>query len=99
MIPGKFDYHRPTSKAEALRLLLAAGPDGRPLAGGHSLIPMMKLRMATPSVLVDIAKIAELKGITITDNRVEIGATTTQYDLINSVELYAACPSSAKLRR
>ena len=92
MIPGKFDYHRPATKSEALKLLLAAGPDGRALAGGHSLIPMMKLRMATPTALIDLGQIAELKGISVSEKRIEIGATTTQYELIQSEELLAACP-------
>jgi carbon-monoxide dehydrogenase medium subunit len=63
MIPGAFAYHRPTSVKEAISLLAQFGEEGRALAGGHSLIPMMKLRLATPEHLVDLAGVAELKGI------------------------------------
>ena len=63
MIPGAFAYHRPTSIKDAVGLLAQFGDDGRALAGGHSLIPMMKLRLATPANLVDLAGIAELKGV------------------------------------
>ncbi|MDZ4843113.1 MAG: xanthine dehydrogenase family protein subunit M [Hyphomicrobium aestuarii] len=92
MIPGKFDYHRPATKTDAFKLLLDAGPDGRVLAGGHSLIPMMKLRLATPTALIDLGHISELKGISVSDKRIEIGATTTQHELIQSQELFTACP-------
>ena len=63
MIPGIFSYHRPKSVQEAVTLLGQLGEDARPLAGGHSLIPMMKLRLAVPTDLVDLAGIADLKGI------------------------------------
>ena len=56
MIPGAFSYHRADSKAQALQLLNQFGDEGRVLAGGHSLIPMMKLRLATPAHLVDITR-------------------------------------------
>ncbi len=92
MIPGQFDYHRPGTKAEALKLLKELGEDSRVLAGGHSLIPMMKLRLATPSHLIDIGKITELQGIAINNNIIEIGATVTQHDLIISDQLAQVCP-------
>ena len=81
MIPGSFAYHRPTSVKEAVSLLAQWGDDGRALAGGHSLIPMMKLRLATPAHLVDLAGIAELKGIRTDGNDVVIGAMVTQQEL------------------
>ena len=84
MIPGAFAYHRPTSVKDAVGLLTQFGDDGRALAGGHSLIPMMKLRLATPANLVDLAGIAELKGARADGNDVVIGAMTTQHDLIGS---------------
>ncbi len=84
MIPGAFAYHRPTSVKDAVGLLMQFGDDGRALAGGHSLIPMMKLRLATPANLVDLAGIAELKGARADGNDVVIGAMTTQHDLIGS---------------
>jgi carbon-monoxide dehydrogenase medium subunit len=92
MIPGAFSYHRADSKAQALQLLGQFGDDGRVLAGGHSLIPMMKLRLAAPAHLVDITRVGELKGISLSGARVEIGAATTQHELIASDELARACP-------
>lgn len=84
MIPGSFEYHRPTSVSEAVGLLARLGEEARPLAGGHSLIPMMKLRMATPEHLVDLHAIADLKGIRQEDGRVVVGAMTTQAEVIAS---------------
>jgi carbon-monoxide dehydrogenase medium subunit len=84
MIPGAFAYHRPTSIKDAVGLLAKLGDDGRALAGGHSLIPMMKLRLATPANLVDLGGIAELKGARADGNDIVIGAMTTQHDLIGS---------------
>ena len=92
MIPGAFAYHRPTSVKEAVGLLAQLGDDGRALAGGHSLIPMMKLRLATPANLVDLAGIAELKGVRADGNDIVIGAMTTQHDLIGSDLLAAKIP-------
>ena len=89
MIPGAFAYHRPTSVADAVALLADLGDDARPLAGGHSLIPMMKLRLASPAHLVDLAGIADLKGIRADGDDVVIGAMTTQHELIGS-DLLAA---------
>ena len=63
MIPGPFSYHRPATLADAVKLLSTLGDEARPLAGGHSLVPMMKLRLATPEHLVDLHGIAGLKGI------------------------------------
>jgi carbon-monoxide dehydrogenase medium subunit len=84
MIPGAFAYHRPTSVKEAVGLLAQLGDDSRALAGGHSLIPMMKLRLATPAHLVDLAGIADLKGVRADGNDIVIGAMTTQHDLLGS---------------
>jgi aerobic carbon-monoxide dehydrogenase medium subunit len=92
VIPGAFNYHRPASVAEAVGLLATLGDDGRALAGGHSLIPMMKLRLATPANLVDLAGIADLKGIRSEGGDIVIGATTTQHDLIGSDLLAAKVP-------
>ena len=84
MIPAAFAYHRPKSIAEAVALLSDLGEDARPLSGGHSLIPMMKLRLARPSDLVDLGAIAELKGIREVGADLVIGATATQHDLLGS---------------
>jgi len=92
MIPSSFDYHRANSKAAALQLLSRAGGEGRLLAGGHSLLPMMKLRMAAPSQIIDISQLSELKGIAINGSAIEIGAMTTQHELIASDKLDEACP-------
>jgi aerobic carbon-monoxide dehydrogenase medium subunit len=92
MIPGAFAYHRPSSVKEAVGLLAQLGDDARALAGGHSLIPMMKLRLATPAHLVDLAAIAELKGARSDGNDVVIGAMTTQHDLIGSELLSGKIP-------
>jgi len=92
MIPGAFAYHRPSSVKEAVGLLAQLGDDGRALAGGHSLIPMMKLRLATPANLVDLAGIAELKGVRADGNDIVIGAMTTQHDVIGSELLAGKIP-------
>lgn len=92
MIPGEFVYHRPSSVAEAVGLLASLGEEARPLAGGHSLIPMMKLRMATPEHLVDLAGIAGLNGIREEPGAIVVGATTTQAELIKSELLAGRLP-------
>lgn len=84
MIPGAFAYHRPSSVKEAVGLLADLGDDARAIAGGHSLIPMMKLRLASPAHLVDLGGIAGLKGIREDGRDIVIGATTTQHELIGS---------------
>ncbi len=92
MIPGSFDYHRPESIDAAVSLLASLGDEARVVAGGHSLIPMMKLRMAVPEHLVDLQDIADLKGISVDGGTVTIGAMTTQTELIASDALATACP-------
>lgn len=82
MIPAGFDYHRPGDLASALALLQTHGDMARVVAGGHSLIPMMKLRLTDLSHLVDLQDIADLKGISIEGDAVRIGAMVTQADLI-----------------
>lgn len=84
MIPGAFAYHRPSSVKEAVGLLADLGEDARAIAGGHSLIPMMKLRLATPSHLVDLGGVPDLKGIRADGSDIVVGATTTQHELIGS---------------
>jgi carbon-monoxide dehydrogenase medium subunit len=92
MIPGPFDYHRPATVAEAARLLSTLGNEARPLAGGHSLIPMMKLRLATPEHLVDLQSIEGLRGIRRENSRIVVGAMTTQHDLLASNEIATSLP-------
>jgi carbon-monoxide dehydrogenase medium subunit len=92
MFPGRFDYHRPSTVADAVRLLAERGEDARVLAGGHSLIPMMKLRMAAPSDLIDLGGVAALRGVAVEGGTVRIGAMTTQAELISSEALAQAAP-------
>jgi carbon-monoxide dehydrogenase medium subunit len=92
MIPGSFSYHRPASLADAVKLLSDLGEDARPLAGGHSLVPMMKLRLASPAHLVDLHGIATLKGIRRDGNNLVIGAMTTQHELLASEEVAKLVP-------
>ena len=92
MIPGAFNYHRPGSVDEAVGLLSTLGEDALVLAGGHSLIPMMKMRMASPDHLVDLSGIGALKGIAHNGDTIVIGAMTTQHDLITSEILAAHLP-------
>ncbi len=92
MIPGEFTYHRPSSVAEAVAILADHGDEARPLAGGHSLIPMMKLRMAAPEHLIDLSGVADLKGIREDGDTIVIGAMTTQHELIASDLLSAKLP-------
>ena len=92
MIPGRFDYHRPNSVEEAVALLAEHGDEGRLLAGGHSLIPMMKLRLANPSHLIDLRAVAKLKGIEDAGGAIRIGAMTTQAEIIGSALLAEKLP-------
>ena len=92
MIPGPFSYHRPATVADAVKLLSTLGDEARPLAGGHSLVPMMKLRLATPEHLVDLHGIAGLKGIRRDGNKIVIGAMTTQHELLASDEIAKSLP-------
>jgi carbon-monoxide dehydrogenase medium subunit len=92
MIPGPFTYHRPDSVADAVKLLAELGDEARPLAGGHSLIPMMKLRLATPEHLIDLYGIGGLKGISRDGDRVVIGAMTTQHELLASDVIASSLP-------
>jgi aerobic carbon-monoxide dehydrogenase medium subunit len=92
MIPASFAYYRPGSLDEALGLLAQHGEDARVVAGGHSLVPMMKLRLARPEHLVDLQDLDELRGIRTALDAVIIGAMTTQHELIGSELLTARCP-------
>jgi aerobic carbon-monoxide dehydrogenase medium subunit len=92
MIPGPFGYHRPATVADAVKLLSTLGDEARPLAGGHSLVPMMKLRLATPEHLVDLHGIDGLKGVRREGDKVVIGAMTTQHELLASSEIAKSIP-------
>ena len=92
MIPAGFEYHRPTDVASAVQLLTEHGDEARVIAGGHSLIPMMKLRMAEMGHLVDLQSIEDMKGVTISDGTANIGAMVTQHELITNDDLGSALP-------
>jgi carbon-monoxide dehydrogenase medium subunit len=81
MIPAEFDYAVAESVDDAIRLLGEGGADARLLAGGHSLLPLMKLRFAAPSLLVDLRKVGELRGIETGDDAIRIGALTRHAEL------------------
>ena len=92
MIPGTFDYHAPSSVDEAVKLLGELGDEAKILAGGHSLLPMMKLRFADPKHLIDLNRIDQLRGIREQGGTIIIGAMTTENDLIASKLLQDKCP-------
>ncbi len=96
MTPGKFAYHRARSVDEAVALLGQFGDEGKILAGGHSLLPMMKLRMAAPSHLIDINAIADLKGIREDGDAIVIGAAVTQAEALGSELIRRKCPLIAE---
>jgi carbon-monoxide dehydrogenase medium subunit len=99
MISSQFEYHAPKSIPDALSLLGKFGDTAKLLAGGHSLLPMMKLRFAEPAHLIDLGKIAELKGIAQVGNEVRIGAMTTENEMIWSALLADKVPLLAEAAR
>ena len=92
MIPAGFEYHRPGDIASAIGILQEHGDEARVIAGGHSLIPMMKLRMAEMGHLIDLQAIDELKGIEVGSDTVALGAMVTQHELITHDGLASAIP-------
>ncbi len=92
MIPAPFEYIAAQSPAHALDLLSEHGDDAKVLAGGHSLLPMMKLRLAAPEVLIDIGRLTELSGITSENGELVIGATTRHADLAASALVRERAP-------
>ncbi len=92
MIPPAFDYHVPRTVGEAITLLGTLGSDAKLLAGGHSLLPMMKLRFAQPAHLIDLNRIPELRGISQDGANIVIGAMTVENELIASPLLQARLP-------
>jgi carbon-monoxide dehydrogenase medium subunit len=98
MYPAEFDYYRAGSVAEASRLL-QKHPGAKLLAGGHSLIPLLKLRLSAPPALIDIGRIADLRGITAANGTVRIGALTTHAALAGSDVLRTHCPMLADAAR
>ena len=96
MIPTAFDYERATSLDDALAKLAAAGGAGKLIAGGHSLVPLMKLRLSEPTVLIDIAHIPGFAGVREADGLIEIGAGATHHDVATSALLRERCPVVAE---
>src|SRR5258707_9630105 len=92
MIPAAFDYVRPSSLSEALDLLAKHGDDAKVLAGGHSLIPAMKLRLSQPKILIDIGRIADLRSVNQQNGKIAIGDLTTHYEIESSDLLKRSCP-------
>ena len=92
MIPRDFEYHAPKTIPDALKLLGTLGDEAKLLAGGHSLLPMMKLRFAAPAHLVDLGRIAQLKGIAEVGGEVHIGAMTTEQEILRSPLLAQKLP-------
>jgi len=92
MIPAPFEYVAADSAAHAIELLAEHGDDAKVLAGGHSLLPMMKLRLAAPAVLIDIARAPGLAGIRVDGDELVIGATTRHADLASSELVRAEVP-------
>ncbi len=92
MIAQPFEYHVPKTLDEASRLAVQFGTDGKILAGGHSLVPMMKLRLAAPRHLIDIGRIADLSYIREDNGKILIGAMTTHFQAESSALLKSKCP-------
>jgi carbon-monoxide dehydrogenase medium subunit len=99
MIPAAFDYVAPQTVDEALSALAEHGADAKVLAGGQSLLPLMKFRLANPKLLVDLAKISALSGIRKQDDNVVIGALTTHYQIEISDLLKKSCPLLPQIAR
>jgi aerobic carbon-monoxide dehydrogenase medium subunit len=93
MIPEGFEYVAPTSLDEALRLLDERADDAKLLAGGHSLLPVMKLRLASPGLLIDLRRVPGLKGVRRTADGLSVGPMTTYTEIINSADAAAVAPA------
>jgi carbon-monoxide dehydrogenase medium subunit len=92
MIPASFDYLAPKSLDEALSALGARGEDAKLIAGGHSLLPLMKLRLANPKVLIDIGRIRNLSEIRAVKDHMVVGALATHFQIESSALLQKSCP-------
>src|SRR6201992_1413939 len=91
MIPAKFDYVRPGSVDEAIRALAEGGDDVKVIAGGQSLMPLLRLRLAYPELLVDVGGLDELRGVTDAGDALVIGARTTHYQLLHDPLIAEHC--------
>jgi aerobic carbon-monoxide dehydrogenase medium subunit len=91
MIPAKFDYVKPASTDEAIRALADGGEDAKVIAGGQSLLPLLRLRLSYPDLLVDVGGLDELKGVSDKGDSLLIGATTTHYQLVHDPLIAEHC--------
>jgi carbon-monoxide dehydrogenase medium subunit len=96
MIPASFDYARPTSVAEAVSALSSAGEDAKVLAGGQSLIPVLRLRLAYPTTVVDVGRIDEMKGVRDDGDAIVIGAMTTHHEVMHDALVQQHAPIIAQ---
>lgn len=96
MIPPEFDYLRPHSVDEAVTELGRAGEDAKVLAGGQSLLPLLRLRLAYPTALIDLGGVGELRGVRRDGDQLVIGAMTTHHDVIHDPLINEACPLLAQ---
>jgi carbon-monoxide dehydrogenase medium subunit len=91
VIPAKFDYARPGSLAEAISILADRGEDAKVIAGGQSLMPLLRLRLAFPEMLVDVGGLPELRGVTDIGDALVVGAGTTHYQLVHDLLVAEHC--------
>jgi carbon-monoxide dehydrogenase medium subunit len=99
MIPASFDYIAPQTLDDAVRALAEHGDDAKLLAGGHSLLPLMKLRLAQPKLLIDLRRVAGLRGISQQDDKIILGALTTHYQIESSDLVQKKCPLLSRTAR
>jgi aerobic carbon-monoxide dehydrogenase medium subunit len=92
MIPASFDYVRPSSVEEAVAALRVSGEDGKVLAGGQSLLPLLRLRLAYPEVLVDLASVADLRGVRDEGSSLLVGAMTSHHEVVRDALVREHCP-------
>jgi aerobic carbon-monoxide dehydrogenase medium subunit len=98
MIPAKFSYVRPASLTDAISALAGGGEDAKVIAGGQSLVPLLRLRLAYPGLLVDIGKLGELRGVVDEGATLRIGALTTHHELVHHPVIAASCAPSRHVR-
>ena len=96
MIPAAFDYLRPATVEDAVAALAEAGEEAKVLAGGHSLLPVLRLRLAAPTLLVDLGGLTQLRGTRTEGDTLVLGAMTTHAEVVGSAEVAAAAPLLAQ---
>jgi len=98
VFPAPFEYHRADSVEGAIGLYQELGDEAKYIAGGHSLLPIMKLRLAQPAHLIDLGPIQSLRGVSENGAGLRIGALTTHSQIMNDPTIRATCPSSRRRR-